>query len=163
MDVDARTTLSATVAMLRHGASSVGGGPAQPTFSVSIQQTEAVSAGATAEHDTTQEDDPFSRMGIFLVAGGEWWLCVRLPALQSGRCLPAQMTDLSAVAGRSALACERCAVPCRAVLSRCRPCWCSEPHCHSPGRPPEDAAAGAGGAPDVDTRGAGHDVLRRWA
>jgi hypothetical protein len=83
--------------MLRHGASSVGGGPAQPTYSVSIQQTEAASAGATAaEHNTTQEDDPYSRMGIFLVAGGEW-LCVGVSvapasaAVCSGVvCLPAQ-------------------------------------------------------------------------
>lgn len=102
--------------MLRHGASSVGGGPAQPTFSVSIQQTEAASVVATAEHDTTQEDDPFSRMGIFLVAGGEW-LCMSVaPASAAIGAVSACSNDVSAVAGRSAAGVPASVVLCRAVL-----------------------------------------------
>jgi hypothetical protein len=56
--------------MLRHGASSMAGG-AQPTYSVAIQQAEDADPVTAAEQMAAQEDDPFSRMGIFLVAGGE--------------------------------------------------------------------------------------------
>lgn len=55
--------------MLRHGASSMAGG-AQPTYSVAIQQAEDAGPVTAAEQMAAQEDDPFSRMGIFLVAGG---------------------------------------------------------------------------------------------
>lgn len=59
-----------------------------------------------------------------------------------------------------------CALLCHAVMRNvlvlsCRPCWCSEPHCNSPSGPPQDAAAGAGGPQDVDTRRHAHHVIRR--
>lgn len=60
--------------MLRHGASSsMATGDAQPAFSVAVQQAAAAGDAGTltaAEQQTSQEDDPYSRMGIFLVAGG---------------------------------------------------------------------------------------------
>jgi hypothetical protein len=70
--------------MLRHGAS-VGG--AQPTFSVGLQPAEDAGSVTAAVQTATQEDDPYSRMGIFLVAGGEpeafvmaWHARVSVPA-----------------------------------------------------------------------------------
>jgi len=55
--------------MLRHGSGMAG---AQPTFSVAInQQTEDAGTLTAAEQGAAQEDDPYSRMGIFLVAGGK--------------------------------------------------------------------------------------------
>ena len=64
--------------MLRHGASSSGmaAGDAQPAFSVAVQQAGAAGDAGTltaAEQQTSQEDDPYSRMGIFLIAGGRHW------------------------------------------------------------------------------------------
>lgn len=57
--------------MLRHGASSTVAGDTQPAYrAVAVQQTEDAGTLAAAEQQSTQEDDPYSRMGIFLIAGG---------------------------------------------------------------------------------------------
>lgn len=66
------------------------GRPPEPTFARGVQQSaeqgstpQAAVVAAAVRQDAAQEDDPYSRMGIFLVAGGRF-VCLCIETL-SGR------------------------------------------------------------------------------